>query len=129
MFGYGVMTAVIMSAYNFTGGSLRGYKKDKEIDDFERKEALRLNRRRPIEQTVSELGEGRGMYAVLLVYSMLMWSSRYLRTWICGAEGSNNQGELRNRRQIVIRVISGWFGRVGLRVYIRSQSQVNTISK
>lgn len=61
MIGFGALTAVVMSAYDFTGGSLRGFKKDKEIDDFERKEALRLNRRRPIDQTISELGEGRGM--------------------------------------------------------------------
>jgi hypothetical protein len=49
-----------MSAYDYTGGSLSGYKKDKDLDEFERKEALRKNRRRPIQETISELGEGRG---------------------------------------------------------------------
>jgi hypothetical protein len=60
--GFGALTAILMGAYDYTGGSLRGFAKDKESDDFERKEALRLNRRRPIEQTISELGEGRGTY-------------------------------------------------------------------
>lgn len=50
-----------MGAYDYTGGALSGYKKDKEMDEFERKEYLRKNRRIPIEQTISELGEGRGM--------------------------------------------------------------------
>jgi hypothetical protein len=50
-----------MSAYDYTGGSLTGYKKDPEVDEFERKQYLRKNRRRPIEQTISEIGEGRGM--------------------------------------------------------------------
>lgn len=50
-----------MGAYDYTGGSLRGYKKDPEVDEFARKEALRKNRRRPIEETIGEVGEGRGM--------------------------------------------------------------------
>lgn len=58
--GYGILTAVVLGAYDYTGGTLRGFKKDKDLDEFERKEALRKNRRRPIEETISELGEGRG---------------------------------------------------------------------
>lgn len=30
------------------------------MDEFERKQYLRKNRRRPIDQTISEIGEGRG---------------------------------------------------------------------
>lgn len=60
MLGYGVMTAVVMSAYDYLGGSLRGPKKDYTLDEFERKQELRKNRRRPIEETIAELGEGRG---------------------------------------------------------------------
>jgi len=57
----GALTAVVLGAYDYTGGALTGYKKNPEMDEFERKELLRKNRRRPIEQTISELGEGRGM--------------------------------------------------------------------
>jgi hypothetical protein len=42
---------------------LSGYTKDPEQDEFERKEYLRKNRRRPIEETIAEVGEGRGVYA------------------------------------------------------------------
>lgn len=60
--GMGALTAIVLGAYDYTGGALTGYKKNREMDEFERKELLRKNRRRPIEQTISELGEGRGMY-------------------------------------------------------------------
>ncbi|KAH6677507.1 hypothetical protein B0J14DRAFT_651402 [Halenospora varia] len=61
--GYGALTAVVMAAYDFTGGNLRGPKKDEEMDEFERKQQMRKNRRIPIEETISQLGEGRGIYA------------------------------------------------------------------
>lgn len=52
--------AVTMSAYNYLGGSIYGYRPDPDADRYEEKEYLRKNRRRPIEETISELGEGRG---------------------------------------------------------------------
>ena len=64
--GFGAMTAIIMGAYDYGGGALTGYKKDHDVDEFERKEHLRKNRRRPLEETISELGEGRG---TILVFS------------------------------------------------------------
>ncbi|KAL2130582.1 hypothetical protein VTI74DRAFT_6209 [Chaetomium olivicolor] len=60
--GYGAATAVVLAAYEFTGGTLKGYLNRPEIDEYERKEMLRKNRRRPIEETLSEIGEGRGIY-------------------------------------------------------------------
>nr|OQO21925.1 hypothetical protein B0A51_13025 [Rachicladosporium sp. CCFEE 5018] len=61
--GYGAALGVILSAFTFTGGQLNGYKQDSTVDEVARKEYLRKNRRRPIEETVNELGEGRGIYA------------------------------------------------------------------
>lgn len=59
--GFAAGSAVTLGAYAYTGKSLRGWgKKDDGKDDFERKEELRKNRRRPIEDTIAELGEGRG---------------------------------------------------------------------
>ena len=49
-----------MSAFAYTGSSFFGYRKDPTIDEFDRKQGLRHNRRRPIDETISELGEGRG---------------------------------------------------------------------
>ncbi|RAL61967.1 hypothetical protein DID88_002456 [Monilinia fructigena] len=60
--GFGALTAVVLSAFNYTGGTLGGYKRGPNEDEFERKEHLRRNRRIPVEQTLAELGEGRGIY-------------------------------------------------------------------
>ncbi|KUI71913.1 hypothetical protein VM1G_08036 [Cytospora mali] len=60
--GYGAFTAVTLAAFDFCGGSLRGKKPEIEgMDEFERKEYLRTTRRRPIEETIENLGEGRGI--------------------------------------------------------------------
>lgn len=80
MLGFGALTAVVLGAYDYTGGRLNGYKKDKEIDEFERKQELRKNRRRPIEETISELGEGRGNWDIIKAKGNLLTYYRYLRT-------------------------------------------------
>ncbi|GAB7344745.1 hypothetical protein MBLNU457_3215t1 [Dothideomycetes sp. NU457] len=59
--GYGAGLAVVLAAFNFTGGRLQGYSKDPEVDEVGRKEFMRKNRRRPMEDTVLEIGEGRGI--------------------------------------------------------------------
>jgi hypothetical protein len=60
--GYGSAFAVILYAFTHTGGQLRGLSRDPDVDEVSRKEYLRKNRRRPIEETVHELGEGRGKF-------------------------------------------------------------------
>lgn len=64
MLGYGTAVAIVLSVFNYTGGKLNGYIRDPEVDEFGRKQELRQNRRRPLEDTINELGEGRGMYHV-----------------------------------------------------------------
>lgn len=54
----------MLGAYDYTGGRLTGFEKDPDVDEFERKQALRKNRRRPIAETISEIGEGRGKLLV-----------------------------------------------------------------
>lgn len=61
--GYGALTSLTLTVFEFTGGSLKGKKPEIEgMDEFERKEFLRQSRRRPVEETVELLGEGRGKY-------------------------------------------------------------------
>jgi hypothetical protein len=60
--GYGAALSVVLAAFTFTGGKLTGYERDPTVDEVSRKEFLRKNRRRPIDEIVNELGEGRGMY-------------------------------------------------------------------
>ncbi|KAL8376782.1 hypothetical protein RB595_007754 [Gaeumannomyces hyphopodioides] len=59
--GYGAGVSIILSAFDYTGNSLSGWGKDPTVDDYERKEALRKNRRRPLEETIAEIGEARGI--------------------------------------------------------------------
>lgn len=71
---------MVLGAYDYTGGALTGYRKDPEMDEFDRKEALRKNRRRPIDQTISEIGEGRGMLSFERLYLQANICFRDLRT-------------------------------------------------
>ncbi|KAL7619579.1 hypothetical protein AAE478_010120 [Parahypoxylon ruwenzoriense] len=61
--GIGAAFSVLMSTFEYTGGTLRGKPRGEipEIDEYERKEYLRKNRRRPIEEAISNIGEGRGI--------------------------------------------------------------------
>ncbi|KAJ5732616.1 hypothetical protein N7493_004097 [Penicillium malachiteum] len=60
--GYGVALSTAMVAFEYTGGSLFGYKKEHTEDEFERRQKIRKNFQTPAEQTFAELGEGRGIY-------------------------------------------------------------------
>jgi hypothetical protein len=61
VFGYGTALAVVLSAFEYTGGSLFGKEKDHNLDKYAELERIRTNYRTPAEQTFAELGEGRGM--------------------------------------------------------------------
>lgn len=58
--GFGAGLALIQGVFSYGGGGLEGYEIDPNVDQYERKERLRKERRRPIEETLRELGEGRG---------------------------------------------------------------------
>lgn len=72
--------SVVLTAFDYTGG-LVGKKPESEFaDEYERKEHLRKNRRRPLTETIADLGEGRGTsfdmgFLCLLAKSMLTDSS------------------------------------------------------
>ena len=57
----GAGLATVQGVFDYTGGKLSGYDKDPHVDEYERKEKLRRDRRKPIQETLEELGEGRGM--------------------------------------------------------------------
>ena len=59
--GYSAGLAVVFGAFAFTGGKLNGYAHDGEVDEVARKEHMRKNRRKPVEEIAMEIGEGRGM--------------------------------------------------------------------
>lgn len=59
-----------MSTFEYTGGSLRGRARTEnpEMDEYEYKEAQRKTRRRPIEETLANIGEGRGNSTTTFTY-------------------------------------------------------------
>ncbi|KAL2829017.1 Tim17/Tim22/Tim23/Pmp24 family-domain-containing protein [Aspergillus cavernicola] len=60
--GYGAALATAMGAFEYTGGTLYGNnRKDPDVDEFERRQQLRTQWRTSGEQTLAELGEGRGI--------------------------------------------------------------------
>ncbi|KAK2808920.1 hypothetical protein FQN50_004193 [Emmonsiellopsis sp. PD_5] len=59
--GYGVVVATVLSVFEYTGGSLAGKGKDVTEDEFARRQKLRTNYRSPMEETIEQLGEGRGI--------------------------------------------------------------------
>jgi hypothetical protein len=86
-----------MGVFDYTGGKLTGYEKDPTVDEVDRKEFLRKNRRRSIWETITELGEGRGLY--LTTKSKKSWADidRYIRSWLSREAAGADQAELRNR--------------------------------
>lgn len=77
---------------------MTGYERDAGVDEFERKMALRKNRRRPVEQTIAEIGEGRGKHIVrttLLTDRLTVY--RCLWRWLRGEESGEIEGEIRHR--------------------------------
>lgn len=59
--GCGVALATIIGVFEYTGGQLMPTGKDPQVDDFDRKEALKKRYRRPVQETINEIGEGRGI--------------------------------------------------------------------
>ena len=93
--GYGSLAAVLLGAYDFTGGRLKGWNRDPEQDEFERKQAIRQNRRRPIEETIAEVGEGRGK-GYHNKMGIVLTICRSLCARIPREKERENQGELWN---------------------------------
>lgn len=64
--GQGVLTAVLMAAATYTGNSLISYKGVREEEDrFRDKTEIRNRFRRPVNELINEVGEGRGMFSDL----------------------------------------------------------------
>jgi hypothetical protein len=63
--GYGTALAILAGVFDYTGGAFTGPTYDPTVDEVARKEYLRKNKRRPIQETIAELGEGRGIFTVV----------------------------------------------------------------
>jgi hypothetical protein len=64
MLGAGATTSIALTAFRFTNG-LRGYDiAEDDEEEVERRENMKKYRRRPISETVEQLGEGRGKHTL-----------------------------------------------------------------
>ena len=63
MLGAGSATAIVMFGFRYTNG-ITGYKtlNDAGLDEVEEKEAYKRTYRRPLSETIEQLGEGRGKF-------------------------------------------------------------------
>jgi hypothetical protein len=61
--GLGAFVSAIQGTFSLFGNRIDSFKE--EEDEFQRKEIMRRTTRVPIEQTISEIGEGRGMQSFL----------------------------------------------------------------
>ena len=60
MIGYSATVATVLGIFDYTGARLTNDSVDPNVDEFDRRMALRNNYRSPGEETLAELGEGRG---------------------------------------------------------------------
>lgn len=99
MLGAGALFSVSMTAFRYTSG-IRGTASG-ELDDeeIERREAMKKMRRRPLSETLEQLGEGRGKHDPALPMSVLTNVDRYLRSWLRGEEATEADGQVRDRRK------------------------------
>jgi len=67
MLGAGAAFSTVLTAYRYTNG-LRGIASaETDEEEVERRENLKKNRRRPLSETIQELGEGRGEHCITQV--------------------------------------------------------------
>lgn len=59
VFGLGALVGTVQGSFALFGGRLDSWKT--EQDEFECKETVRRTTRVPVEQTIAEIGEGRGI--------------------------------------------------------------------
>ena len=102
MLGAGVCFSTALSAYRYANG-MRGVGdiRDQVDDDgeVERREELKKVRRRPLSETLQQLGEGRGMLKGGQHTLAETDSPRNLWPRLRGEEAATTVGEVRHRRQ------------------------------
>lgn len=97
--GAGAGFGVAMAAFRFTEG-LRGYnQKEDDEDEVARKEEMRKMRRRPIQETLEQLGEGRGTFFCIQHIMLAADIDRHLRARLRRAEARAVTGQVRHRRE------------------------------
>lgn len=98
MLGAGVCFSTVLSAYRYTSGVRGSNSVETDEDEVARKEEMRKVRRRPLSETIEQLGEGRGKHTTQ-INEFTTEHIRYLRPWIRREEATEAVGEVWNRCQ------------------------------
>jgi len=60
--GNGLLLGVALAGAQYTGGAIFSHRPDPDEDKFAKKEEIRRRFRRPVNEMINEIGEGRGIY-------------------------------------------------------------------
>ncbi|KAK6540304.1 hypothetical protein TWF694_009111 [Orbilia ellipsospora] len=60
--GFGAGLSILLATFEYSGAHFRGNRWKEHVDEVARKDEIRTTRRRPFEETIAEIGEGRGIY-------------------------------------------------------------------
>jgi hypothetical protein len=97
MLGAASMTSFTIAAFKYTGG-LTGYKTDTGEDEVEGREAYKETYRRPVSETIEQVGEGRGESCVQLSGGSRFNRFRHICSRISRAEARAATGQIWRRR-------------------------------
>lgn len=86
-----------MTAFRYTAGLRGTLSGEVDEDEVERRQAMKKQHRRPLSETLEQLGEGRGKLGIALFTWLTTDNNRYLRPWIRGEEATENYGQVRYR--------------------------------
>ena len=59
--GNGLLLGVALAGAQYTGGAIFSHRPDPDEDKFAKKEEIRRRFRRPVNEMINEIGEGRGI--------------------------------------------------------------------
>lgn len=98
MLGAGAAFSVALTAFRYTSGFAGRAAEELDEEEVERREALKKLRRRPLSETIEQLGEGRGRYYLRVIEAC---ADVYRNLWprIRREEATALDGQVRYRRQ------------------------------
>lgn len=97
MLGAGAAFSTVLTAYRFTNG-LRGIApSETDEEEVERRENAKKYRRRPLSETIEQMGEGRGWSCSEHIAGHHADLTRNLRPWLRREAATTAAGEVRHR--------------------------------
>jgi hypothetical protein len=99
MLGAGAAFSTVLTAFRYTNGWRGMASAETDEEEVERRENAKKFRRRPISETIEQLGEGRGKHSQDGAGKYLVDHSRNLRPRLRGEETTAHHGQVWHRRE------------------------------